>query len=47
MAFFSIHVSVLSTALSCASTIRSSPPTMSMSDTDLGADSVTSRPGRC
>ena len=46
-AFFSIHVSVLPTALSWASTILSSPPTIAMSDTDLGADSVTSRPGRC
>ena len=42
----STHARVRVTALSCAATIRSAPPTSATSDTDLGADSVTSRPGR-
>ena len=32
--------------LSCAATIRSPQPTIATSDTDFGAESVTSRPGR-
>ena len=35
------------TALSCASTILPSPPTIAMTETDFGALRVTSRPGRC
>ena len=46
-AFFSIRSRVLPTALSCAPTTRSSPPTIAISDTDFGAERVTSRPGRC
>lgn len=42
----SIQSSVAVTARSCVSTILSSPPTSAMSDTDLGALSVTSQPGR-
>ena len=45
-AFFSIQPSVAVTALSCASTMRASPPTIAMRLTDLGALRVTSRPGR-
>ena len=38
---------VFPTAWSCASTMRSSPPTIARSETDFGADKVTSRPGPC
>ena len=44
--FFSILSSVVATARSCASTIRSSPPTIAIRAMDFGADSVTSRSGR-
>ena len=46
-AFCSTHASVRVTALSWAATIRSSPPISAMSETDFGAERVTSRPGRC
>ena len=46
-AFLSIQASVAATARSCASTTRASPPTRPASDTDFGAERVTSRPGRC
>ena len=46
-AFFSVQPRVALTALSCAATMRSSPPTIAIRDTDFGALSVTSRPGRC
>ena len=46
MAFFSIQERVRPTALSWDSTIRSSPPASASSETDFGADRVTSRPGR-
>ena len=41
-----VQARVRVTARSWAATIRSSPPTSAMRETDLGADSVTSRPGR-
>ena len=44
--FFSIQASVLRTAASWAATMRSSPPIRAAMDTDLGAEKVTSRPGR-
>ena len=44
-AFFSIQPSVATTARSCASTMGPSPPTIAIRETDLGALSVTSRPG--
>lgn len=43
----SIYARVLPTAWSCASTMRSSLPTIASGETDFGAESVTSRSGRC